>query len=150
MSISPGQRLKAAREARGISRTWVAYQLNLTTERLAALEEDDYADLPENAYLRGYWRSYAQLVGMNWEDVEAPDPPAAPWRELHDVREDDIRPGRQMLLAALVLALLLGALVWQWQRSLFAEPDWQPSSHRLILPAPPPAPNSLDTERASQ
>lgn len=147
MDKLPGQQLKAAREAQGISRTWVAYRLQLTTSRLAALEEDDYSDMPERVYLHGYWRAYAELVGLDWKSISTPELDGAKWRELQDVRGQP-GPGRQLLLVVLLLMMLLGTLIWQWQRELLAEPALLPPSSQN-LPAPP-VPNWLGPARTGQ
>ncbi len=59
-----GQRLCAAREARGWSRVDVAARLKLPAQLIARLEGNDYAGLTEGVFLRGYLGSYARLVGM--------------------------------------------------------------------------------------
>jgi cytoskeleton protein RodZ len=57
-----GQRLREAREAKGLSRGDVAQRLRLPLRLIARLEDDDYAGMDEGVYLRGYLSSYARLV----------------------------------------------------------------------------------------
>jgi len=62
---TPGQKLRLAREKRGLSLDDVTTETNLSPKYLKALEEDDYAALPGLAFARGYARRYAQLVHLD-------------------------------------------------------------------------------------
>ncbi len=68
---SPGERLRRAREAQGRTARAVASSLKLPAGRIEALERDDDASLPPPTFVRGYLRSYAQLVGCDPEAVLA-------------------------------------------------------------------------------
>lgn len=57
-----GQRLRAAREAKGLDRAEVAQRLKLPLRLIARIESDDYTGMDEGVYLRGYLSSYARLV----------------------------------------------------------------------------------------
>ena len=59
-----GQRLRAAREAKGLSRADVAARLKLPLRLVGRLEDDDYAGMDEGVYLRGYLSSYARMVDV--------------------------------------------------------------------------------------
>jgi cytoskeleton protein RodZ len=59
-----GQRLRAAREAKGLSRNDVAQRLRLPLRLIGRLENDDYSGMEQGVYLRGYLSSYARLVGV--------------------------------------------------------------------------------------
>jgi cytoskeleton protein RodZ len=59
-----GQRLRTAREAKGLSRIEVAQRLRLPLRVIGRLEEDDYTGMEQGVYLRGYLSSYARLVGV--------------------------------------------------------------------------------------
>lgn len=59
-----GQRLRTAREAKGLSRSDIAQRLRLPLRLIGRLEEDNYAGMEEGVYLRGYLSSYARLVGV--------------------------------------------------------------------------------------
>lgn len=62
---TPGQKLRLAREAQGLSLDDVTAETNLSPKYLQALEADDYAALPGLAFARGYARRYAQLVHLD-------------------------------------------------------------------------------------
>jgi cytoskeleton protein RodZ len=59
-----GQRLRAAREAKGFSRADVAQRLRLPLRLIARIDDDDYAGMDEGVYLRGYLSSYARMVDV--------------------------------------------------------------------------------------
>lgn len=62
---TPGQQLKLAREACGLSLEAVNAETNLSVKYLQALEADDFGALPGLAFARGYARRYAQLVNLD-------------------------------------------------------------------------------------
>lgn len=71
VAAGPGQRLRLAREAAGLSREEVSTRLRLRLELIRALEEDDYAHLPPLAFVSGYLRSYARLLELPAEELVA-------------------------------------------------------------------------------
>jgi cytoskeleton protein RodZ len=64
----PGERLRLGRENRGLSAAEVADALHLDRAMIAALEADDYDNLPPATFTKGYLRAYARYLGLN-EDV---------------------------------------------------------------------------------
>lgn len=62
---TPGQKLRLAREAYGLTLDEVSTETNLSAKYLQALEADDFAALPGLAFARGYARRYAQLVHLD-------------------------------------------------------------------------------------
>ncbi len=66
---SLGQRLCAAREARGWTRAEVAAKLKLPLALVGKLEGDDYEGLTEGVFLAGYLASYARLVNIPVEQA---------------------------------------------------------------------------------
>lgn len=67
--LLPGKRLSDARDAKGLSVTDVAQALHMSTAYVKALEADDYERLPEAAFVKGYLRNYARLVGLPGDDI---------------------------------------------------------------------------------
>jgi cytoskeleton protein RodZ len=63
-STSFGQRLRAGREAKGLSRADAAQRLKLPARLIDRIEADDYTGIEEGVYLRGYLSSYARLVDV--------------------------------------------------------------------------------------
>ena len=66
-----GERLRAAREARGLSLEAVAAELRIRSLILAAMEREDHAALPERVYLLGLLRTYARFLGLDPTNVAA-------------------------------------------------------------------------------
>lgn len=64
----PGAILRQARGKKGMTLSDAAEALRLPQATIAAIERDDYAHLPEVAYVLGYWRSYALLLEIDLED----------------------------------------------------------------------------------
>lgn len=65
----PGKTLSQARTDLKLSHDEVALQLHLAPRQIIALENDDYDNLPEPTYVRGYLRAYALLLGLRPEPV---------------------------------------------------------------------------------
>lgn len=65
----PGAMLRRAREDLRLAPENVASILRLSARQILQLEEDDYASLPGPTYVRGYLRSYAQLLGLSPDRV---------------------------------------------------------------------------------
>ena len=61
---SLGQRLRAVREARGMSREAAAHAMKLPASVLAALEADQFDRIGHGIYLRGYLNKYLQLLDL--------------------------------------------------------------------------------------
>ena len=66
----PGVRLAQARDELGLPVKEVARMLNLSPSHITALENDDYESLFGPTYVRGYLRSYAQLLGLPPEEID--------------------------------------------------------------------------------
>jgi transcriptional regulator with XRE-family HTH domain len=64
------ERLKAAREARGIDLLRVERDTKIRVKFLAALEEGHYEELPADVYARGFLRNYATYLGLNPDEAE--------------------------------------------------------------------------------
>ncbi len=62
---NPGETLRQAREARGMSVAAVASQLNLSERLISQIEAGDFSQAPGHTFARGYVRAYAKLVGLD-------------------------------------------------------------------------------------
>lgn len=122
---SVGQRLREAREARGLSLEEVAAQTRIPIRHLRSIEDGKYEELPALTYTVGFGRNYANAVGLDGAEVG---------RELRDqlggaqrgssisteyyAPPDPARvPSRPLAWIAGVLALVLiaGYLIWRSQ-----------------------------------
>lgn len=161
-AVLPGQRLKNERESQGLSVEDVSARLRLSRSYLAALEADDYERLPEDAFIKGYMRNYAKLLGLPQDEV------AGAFERLREDRHPDPHPDTEPMprssaslpiwlwLAAAAVALVV-VLVW-W--STGEEPDTTndnadaaPVADTLMLPEDEldvQAPAMTDDERLAQ
>lgn len=68
---SIGSKLREARERKGLSAETVSRETMLTLRYVQALESNDFDALPGTAFVRGYVRRYAELVGLNADELIA-------------------------------------------------------------------------------
>jgi cytoskeleton protein RodZ len=100
LSFMPGQRLKKARELRGMTIEQVAHELNLSPRYVVAMESDSYKSLPEPAFVRGYMRRYAQLVKLSPDDIAAKFDQC--YAEDKETPEVDVRPRNPIQLLGVI------------------------------------------------
>ena len=65
MSATLGEKLRQAREERGISISEVSEQTRISTQYLQSMENDDYKPLPGGIFNKGFLKSYARYVGYD-------------------------------------------------------------------------------------
>lgn len=68
-SRNPGETLRNAREARGVTTAEAARQLNLTETSVQHIEAGAFDRLPGHTFARGYVRAYAKLLGLDQADI---------------------------------------------------------------------------------
>ena len=136
-AAGPGARLRAAREAAGLSLEQVAQQLKLAPRQVRALEEEDFAQLPGRTFARGFVRNYARLLNLDGDDLLRllPDPARAPALEapaLHSTgamiaelpSRSPARPGFSRWVIPIVLvACIVAAATYEWYRGTLAPPS---------------------------
>lgn len=118
--IGVGPALEKARRIRGLSLDEAARDTMLRVDQLAALEIEDFAALPNDAFVRGALRTYAQYLGVSPDKVlgayarhaetpAAPPPPEGLGRIERAIAATRIRDSQRFLLvgAAIVVLLLL-------------------------------------------
>lgn len=71
VKMSPGQKLREARERKNMSLEQIVKETLLTSRYLKALETDDYDTLPGTTFVRGYLRRYAGVVGLSANELVA-------------------------------------------------------------------------------
>lgn len=157
LSFLPGQRLKKARELRGLSIAQVAKELHMSERYIEAMESDDYKHLPEPAFVRGYMRRYAQLVKLSADDIAAkfdecyaadnttPEPdarPRNPIQLLGDLKRTRIpwRAVASIAAIALLVAVIASTIFWRIGSSHNAVISAEPA--QVSTPAPAPAATS--------
>ncbi len=69
MAESLGEKLRQAREARGITISEVAEQTRISSQYLEGIEADDYRALPGGIFNKGFLKSYAKYVGVDEQEA---------------------------------------------------------------------------------
>src|SRR4051812_48166334 len=64
-----GARLRAAREAAGMTIDNAAQQLKLHPRQVQALEDEQFGLLPGRTFARGFVRNYARLLNLDAHDL---------------------------------------------------------------------------------
>lgn len=118
-----GERLRTAREAKGIDLLRAERETKIRRHYLDALERGDYAALPASVYTKGFLRNYALYLGLDADDILAqwhrqrdetgsgpvvvgPRPLEAPGRRF--VFTPGLVVGAVLALAVVVFAVYLG------------------------------------------
>jgi cytoskeletal protein RodZ len=125
MAESIGEKLRLARETRGIALRDISEQTRISKRYLEAIETDDYRRLPGGIFNRSFIRAYAKAVG--YDEQQAIEEYAQTMRERGESEEDASKrkstvytddygghnrsPLMTLLLAVLILAVL-SLCVW--------------------------------------
>ena len=80
-----GQKLKEAREAKGLSIDQLHEVTKIQKRYLVTIEEGDYSILPGAFYVRAFIKQYAEAVGLNGEELLVEYQSVIPQSESHDV-----------------------------------------------------------------
>lgn len=76
---SIGNILRIERETQGRTLTEVSKAVYIKTKYLSALEEENFAVIPGEVYVKGFIRAYASYLGMDGEELVAQyDGPSEP------------------------------------------------------------------------
>lgn len=71
MSLTLGEKLRQAREDRGITLSEVAEQTRISALYLENIENNDYKHLPGGIFNKGFVKSYAKYVGVDEQEALA-------------------------------------------------------------------------------
>lgn len=118
-----GERLRAAREEKGMSLDDVARQTRIPIRHLEHIERGEWDALPAMTYSIGFARSYANCVGLDGPAIGAelrehlggmPRPQSAPAAYYEPADPARVPPWSLVLIAILIGALLVvGYLIWR-------------------------------------
>jgi cytoskeletal protein RodZ len=126
MSQSIGEKLRLAREARGIALREISEQTRISMRYLEAIEADDYKHLPGGIFNRSFIRAYAKFIGF--DEHTALEDYARTLRERGETDDDgskvhqplvytedaasSSRSGVKTLVLAIIILAALSAAVW--------------------------------------
>jgi cytoskeleton protein RodZ len=114
---SVGNRLKQARVDKGLALEQAAEELRLSPDVLSALEADQFDILGAQVFVRGHLRQYAQLLGLDADDVMRAysvedHPNADPIVGLQPTRLRDGGDLRVWLSLGGVVLVMVALLIW--------------------------------------
>jgi cytoskeletal protein RodZ len=145
--LSAGQRLKAAREEKGLSLEDVASETRIPLRHLESVENGDWDRLPAPTYTIGFAKSYASAIGLDRADIGE-----QLRQEMGGTRTDSATvehfepadPARSMpkwLVISAIVAILVVVLAFSWLRNRsVSEQPVQTAQEQPIKPAPVGAP----------
>lgn len=129
-----GTELRQARERAQLSLQDIATRTKIRVPLLEAIEREEFERLPAGLLTRGYLRAYAREVGLDPESIVrqyvaafeperlAPEPPAAPPREM-EWEPDEAARTRWAILAPAIPLILAAIFVLRVNQSPDAVPD---------------------------
>lgn len=103
---APGAILQAARDRAGLSQEEVADELNLTVDKVRALETDRYDKLASDVFALGYLRRYSKIVGLDEDEM------AERFRQWRAATQPaPVEPARRPVRPELYLGLIAAAIL---------------------------------------
>jgi cytoskeleton protein RodZ len=151
-----GERLRAAREAQGLTLDAIAAQTRIPTRHLASLETSDWTSLPAPTYSVGFAKNYAAVVGLDRAEIaDQLRSEMGGTRAVYTQAEvfQPADPKRSMpkwlvIGAVVALVLVLGLLNWLRHRELEpaaasapqADVTQPPTTAPVAVPGPATAP----------
>lgn len=109
---SVGDQLRIARERKGLSAHEMAEQLRLRPSQILALEKGAYDELPGQAFVTGFLRSYANALGLDAVSIvrlyrlEHDGKLGAPELAFPEPTSEGKMPGGTLIISTCVVALL--------------------------------------------
>ena len=121
MSLTLGEKLRQAREERGISVSEVAEQTRISPHYLDCIENDDYRTLPGGIFNKGFVKSFAKSVGLDEQEAlqdyssliasQEGDASEEPQTYRPEVLTDD-RSISSMVPTIIFAVIILGLMTW--------------------------------------
>lgn len=126
-----GNVLSATRLDQGLSTKDVAKQLRLSNTQIDALEQDDFASLPEATIVKGFIRNYAKLLKIPAEPLLNAYIQMVPAKEDYsfalnpgiNMKITENKKSRKLRYFLIIAALLLGAGVWFFYQNYVQKPS---------------------------
>lgn len=140
---SIGARLRAAREAKGLTLEDIVTRTRIPTRHLASIEEGEWDSLPAVTYTIGFARNYANAVGLDGSAIAAelraeigtrlkPEPVASYYEPADPAR---VPPKLLVATTAVIILLLIGGYFF-WRSTLEDGPA--AADVEIAEPAAPP------------
>ncbi|ACX53022.1 transcriptional regulator, putative [Ammonifex degensii KC4] len=155
--MSLGEKLREAREAKGLSLEEVTKATKIRSKYLRALEEENFDLLPGRVYAKAFLRTYARFLGLDEiqlaQEFDSICPPPAesghqpPARLLEEEEPVSLKGLRTILVVLLAIVLLFG-INQAYQRLKGSAPERPPQVEEVQKPlaktteTPPPTTES--------
>ncbi|MBN1774262.1 MAG: helix-turn-helix domain-containing protein [Deltaproteobacteria bacterium] len=129
-AASVGALLRRLREARGLTQEAVSLETRIPVGSIRKIEDNRFAELPGEVFVRGFLRAYARAVGADasrvlavYDDLRGPAEPqkTSRWPGLFLIR----RPRRAGLVLAVLVFLAILALLFAF---VYRGPDEETKS----------------------
>jgi cytoskeletal protein RodZ len=140
---SVGERLRAAREEKGLALEDVAAQTRIPRRHLESIETADWDKLPAPTYTIGFARSYASSVGLDRTEIGdqlraemGGQRPASTTPEVFEAA-DPARTMPKWLVLGAIAAVLLLVLLMSWLNNRSLEGGEEPAEQTAAAPADP-------------
>ena len=149
--LTAGERLRAAREALGLSVDDVATSTRIPTRHLTSLETSDFSKLPAPTYSVGFAKSYAGAVGLDRVEIgeqlraEIGGTRLIPKQAEQFEPMDPARAMPRWLIFVAIGAIIAVALAASWlsSRSLNAPDNVVAEESNILDPAPTAVPSPV-------
>jgi cytoskeleton protein RodZ len=154
-----GERLAAARREKQISLLEIAKELHVEEAKIRALENNDFEALGAPVFAKGHLKKYAQLVGVNLDDVMADYYRLTRSQEMPPVVVKRQKQNRELApgpwIAVVVVVALLALAYWLLVGRPFAPPpapavDQPPATETVVPTEPEPAEDESAAEPAAE
>jgi cytoskeleton protein RodZ len=146
-TITAGERLRAAREAKKLSLEDIATQTRIPLRHLDSLEKSEWVKLPAQTYTIGFAKSYASAVGLDRNEIAddlrvemGGQRPDSTYSEVFEPA-DPARTMPKWLVLGAVAAIVLLVVTLSWFNNRSLEPE-QASTEIATAPAEQAAPTS--------
>lgn len=153
---TPGAKLRAAREAQGLSMQDVATRTRIAQRQLEAIERDDYSALPGIPYAVGFARAYARAVDLDEVAIAADVRHAVHNSEMGANRYEAFEPAdparvpsRLLAWTAVAIVILLVAGFTLWRTQLLTPPTGEEIAAQESTPAPTAAKPAVSARPAA-
>jgi len=152
--VTVGQRLREAREAKGLSIEDIAASTRIPTRHLTSLENSEWDKLPAATYSVGFAKNYAGAVGLDRNEIGESlrtemggTRPVTIYPEVYEAADPARTMPKGLVFGALaLLAIVVLGLTWMSNRSLVSDETAPPTENaaaaesNAAAPAPAPAP----------
>src|SRR5699024_6554810 len=125
LAMDIGQRLKEAREEKGITLEYLQETTKIQKRYLAAIEEENFQILPGKFYAKAFIKEYANAVGLDADELiasfddtpsyEDADEPTE-YTRINQSRADyqELRSSASILPKITVISLILVFIIFAW------------------------------------